>query len=141
MTYQESILAYVFTLLGTVPGATAYRSREEAFAIQEGIGIVIRPEEEAYESRTAGNDLMLANFTMLITIIARGTVPDQVADPVRRVVHKTIMADRTLGGRCAQLIPHSTKWDLEVADQTAAAIEMRFVARYQANTSDLTAPI
>lgn len=141
MTYDESIIAFVFGLLATVPGATAFRSREEAFAIQEGIGIVIKPEDVPYELRTAASDNTLANLVMLITIIIRGNVPDNLGDPIRLAIHKKIMADKTLGGRCALLIPHSTKWDFEIADQTAGAIEMRFIARYQMSTSDITAPI
>jgi len=141
MTADESIIAYVFTLLATVSGATAFRSREEAVALQEGIAVIVKPEEVPYENRAAATDLTLANLTFVITIIARGAVPDSTADPVRQAVHKAVMADKTLGGRAASLMPHSTKWDFEEADQTAAAIEMRFVARYQTGTSDITALI
>lgn len=138
---DESILAYVLTLLSAVPGATAYRTREEAFAVEEGIGIVLKPREAPVEMRTATTDTVLINFMFVITLIARGTVPDSLADPVRVAIHKAIMADKTLGGRTALLMPHSTEWEFEEADKTATVIEMRFVARYHTNLSDISAVV
>jgi hypothetical protein len=137
-TAREGILAALATLAGTVPGATFYRSREAAVARSEGSAIVLAPEDEPVELRTAASPVALRNLTALFTILARGEIPDQVADPIIESLHRKLMADRTLGGLCALLTEHSTKWTYEVADLTAAAIEIRYVVRYATSAIDLS---
>lgn len=138
MTADENILAYVLKLLQGVPDATAYRSREQAVDRSEGNVIVLKPEEAPAELRASAGGLVLINLTFAVTIIARGDVPDQIADPIRQALHAAIMADRTLGNRAALTMLLSTKWDFEVADGTAVAVEMRYVVRYQTNANDLS---
>ena len=138
-TARESILAYVLTLLSAVPGAIASRSREAPVERAEGTVIILRPEEEPIELRTGASSTVLRNLTIVITVLSRGAIPDQVADPVIQAIHAAIMADRTLGGRCALLMEHSTKWDFELADQTALAAEMRYIVRYQTTATDISA--
>lgn len=141
-TQREAILDYITTLIGTIEDATAYRSREAAFDRSEGVGILVKPEDEQTELRSMfGGSTVLRSLTVVVTILARGAIPDQIADPIIAGVHAAITADRTLGGRCALVIEHSTKWDFEVADQTAVAAELRFIVRYQTSASDLTAQI
>jgi hypothetical protein len=141
MTARESILSYVYTLLAAVTGATAYRTREAPADRSEGVVILLKPEEEPIELRTANGSMVLRNLTIVITVISRGDVPDQLADPVIQAIHASIMLDRTLGGRCALLMEHSTKWDFEVADATAMTAELRYVARYQTKASDMSSDI
>lgn len=149
MTVRKSILLYIAKLLAGVPNATVYRSREEALARDEGIGIVVKPEEEESENRAMGGPtgLVMRNFTAVITIIARASgvassqTPDDIADPIQEAAHALLMADTTLGGRCSTLIEHSTKWDFEQADGTALAAEMRYVVRYMTNAKTLSASI
>ncbi len=136
MTGREAILQASATVLATVSGATFYRSREAAIARAEGTAIVLRPEDEQIEKRAA--DLTLRNLVMVISILARGQIPDQVADPVAQAIHSVLMADPTLNGLCAQLIEHSTKWLFAEADLTATEVEIRYTARYQTRARDLS---
>jgi hypothetical protein len=146
MTAREGILQYVLTLLSAVPGATVVRSREAPIDRPEGFFILLKPEEEPVELRGGGGigggsygaGVVLRNLTILITVVTRGTIPDQLADPIIQAVHAAVMADRTLGGRCAIVMEHSTKWDFEVADATALGAEMRYVIRYQTSATDLS---
>jgi hypothetical protein len=138
MTADENILSYLLTLLQTVPDAEAFRSREAPVDKQSGTVILLCPEEAPAELRSSVGSLAIINFGFLVTIVARGDVPDSIADPVRQAMHSAVMADRTLGGRCALLMLVGTKWDFDKADGTAVAVEMRYVARYQANANDLS---
>lgn len=145
MTARESILAYLATLIAGVPGAKFYRSREAALARSESPAILLRPDEEQVTALVRGMDQVVREFTVSIAVIARASgaepVVDKVADPVLQALHAAIMKDTTLGGRCAVITEHSTKWDFEVADGTAVAAEARYAIRYQTRASDLTTPI
>jgi transcriptional antiterminator Rof (Rho-off) len=138
MSARESILAAMGTLLGTVPGATFYRSREAAIARSESTAIVLEPEEESVELRTSTGALSVRTLTALVLVVARGQIPDQIADPVIQSLHAKLMADRTLGGLCALIIEHGTKWTFDEADLTAVTVEMRYGVRYMTNASDLS---
>jgi len=149
VTIRKQILQTIAALFQAVPDATVFRSREEALARSEGIGIFVRPEEEAPENRAGGgpNGLTLRNFTAVITVIARAKgapqapPADDVADPVMEKIHALLTADVTLGGMVATILEHSTKWDFEVADGTALAAEMRYIVRYMTAANTLSASI
>lgn len=145
MTARESLLAYLTTLMAAVPGVKVYRSREAALARNESPAVVLQPDEEQVTAQVRGMDLVVREFTVSITVIARasGTEPvaDKVADPLLQALHAAIMVDTTLGGRCAIITEHSTTWDFEVADGTAVAAEARYAIRYQTRASDLTTPL
>jgi hypothetical protein len=142
MTARESILEYLVALLAGVQDVTVFRSREAALDKSEGIAILVKPEEEPVEMRSrSGTGLVFRNLTVVITVIARGVVPDQLADPAVQSVHSLIMADQTLQGRCALLMEQSTKWDFEVGDGTAVAVEMRYTVRYQTSAKDISVSV
>ena len=134
-TLRESILTAIVTLAGGVPNAVAYRSREAAFSRDEGVAICIRPDEEVVQTTAAG--MAVRDLTISVEVIARGPIPDQAADSAIANFHALMMADQTLGGLIARAIEESTKWQFEVADQTAVAAEIRYRLRYLTITSTL----
>jgi hypothetical protein len=136
-TLNEQQLARIATLLQPIANAAVYRSREAALARAEGIAILIRPEEDLVDN--IARDVVFRSFRVLITVIARGDIPDQVADPARLAVNATLLADQTLGGLSARVFEEETKWDFEVADQNAVAAVMRFRIRYATRAADLSA--
>lgn len=138
MTVRESILAALKTLLDGVGGATAYRSREAPVKRGEGPVIVVRPEGETVELRGAAPGLAMRDLVVVVTLITRGAIPDQVADPILAAIHAAIMADQTLGNRCARIIEVSTGFDFEQADQTALASELRYMVRYLTPAASLS---
>lgn len=127
-THRESILEAMQVLLGTLAGVVVYRSREAALARTEGPAILLRPEEETVENQAAR--LTVRDLIVSVTVIARGPVADRIADPILQALHTVLAADQTLGGRVARLIEEGTKWDFEVADQNAVAVEVRYRLRY-----------
>ncbi len=68
-----------------------------------------------------------------VGIVARGAVPDQVADPVVSAVHARIMADLTLAGLCYDIQPRSIVWQLLDADNAAVVVTSEFAVLYRTN--------
>jgi hypothetical protein len=83
--------------------------------------------------------VVLWDFTFKVTIVARGVVPDTTADATVEGAHALVMADPTLGGRCADIVPSGIAYDFEVADRTAVAIELRYRARLLTPAASLAA--
>lgn len=135
MTVRESILSACVALCTPLVNGGVYRSREAALARAEGTGILIKPDEETVEFYAAvhAKRALVVDFTVL----ARGQVPDQVADPVVQALHAALMADQTLGGLVARVIEEGTKWDFEEADQTAVAVSVRYRLLYLTPASSL----
>lgn len=136
MTVRDAILEAIKALVANIPNAVVYRSREAALSREEGVGILIRPEEE--DATQLGREATKRDFKIVVTVIARGDIPDQIADPIVEQVHAALMADDTFGKIVAQVIEHSTKWDFEVADQNAVAVEMRYTVRLMTPANSLS---
>lgn len=128
MSIRDQILDFVTALGDAIPGAAAYRSREAAFARDEGPAILVRWADDQAETKMDG--LTVRDLAMTVTFIARGAIPDQVADPIMVAMHAAIYADQTLGGLCRRVIEGETKPDFEVADQNAVAIVVAYKVRY-----------
>lgn len=133
----EQILEAIAVKLAAIPGATTFRSRAAAVALPEGIAIIIKPKEElvAY----LANPVAKREFMVEIEIIARGDVPEQVADPVRVAMHAALMADPTLGGLSLRIVEQDTIWTVEEADQTAMSAISRYKIIFLTPTATLAA--
>lgn len=138
MSARESILAAMGALFETVPDAAFFRSREAAIARSEGTAIVLEPEEEIVDLRSATNPVTMRILTALVMVMARDPIPDQKADPVIQSLHAKIMADRTLGGLCALITEQGSKWLFDEADLTAVTVEIRYAIRYLTSAIDLS---
>lgn len=132
---RENILEYIMLQLALTPGLTVYRSRLSPVARNEGPVEVLVTDEDI--TRHIANQFVIREFLLKITVYARGDVPDQVADPYVGAIHAAIMNDRTLGGYASLTIDESTKWDFELADQDAVAIEMVYRVMYSTQMNSL----
>lgn len=135
-TIREQILIYLAGRLQTATGITFYRSREAPVTRAEGMVGILWPEEEQIDYRASR--LSMRSFVVRIAVIARADVPDSAADMAVAKIHGAITGDLTLGGLCGLVVDESTKWNFELADQNAVAIEMRYRIRYSTAFSDLT---
>lgn len=135
-TVREQILTTIATLLQPVSNAVVYRSREAALAIEEGVAILIRPSEEIIDN--VSQPTVFRTFRIEISVIARGTIPDQMADPALLAMQTALLADQTLGGLVARIFEEETKWDFEVADQNAVAAVVRYRILYATPAGSLT---
>jgi hypothetical protein len=139
-TKRESILADIAsTLAGTTQvGSRIYRSRVVPLARGESPAIVIEPtgDNAEYSLRL---DRLDWSLTVRISIIVRGTVPDQEADPIVEDVHSKMMSDLTAGGYALDVEPRSVSFEMIDADQPAGVISMEYLIRYRTTLTDLSA--
>ena len=137
-TRRETILAAVRTALTGTTGVSAriYRSRVEPMSRAESPAIVIEPLQDQAAQNTSLPTLDWS-LTVRVSVIVRGPVPDQQADPIVEDLHSRLMADLTLGGRAIDILPQAVTFELVEADQPAGVISCDYLIRYRTNVSNL----
>jgi hypothetical protein len=138
---QEQILAAVATTLAATAGATGrvYRSRQEAFSRDESPAVVIEPGADNAAAEPISTCKIDWTFTLIVAVYARGTIPDQVADPVVRSVHQLLMADRSIGGRAMDVWPLSREPQFDKGDLASVWVVLSYQVRYRTSVTDLGA--
>ena len=139
MTRRESILAAIRAVLtGTTGvGSRIYRSRIEPLARGEAPAIVVEPMNDVAEERT--NPYLDWTMQVAVTVITRGNVPDQLADPIIESAHSKLLADVSLGGLAFDIIPASVQFEVVEGDQPIGVTTMVYRVRYRTRLTDLTA--
>lgn len=138
-TKREDILAAIRTALtGTTGvGTRIYRSRVEAVARAESPALIIEP---LTDTPTQNTSLPTLDWTLRvrISVVVRGTTPDNLADPVIQSMHSKLMADLTLGGEAIDIQPAQTTFNFFEADQPAGVIFCEYEVMYRTRVADLT---
>jgi hypothetical protein len=62
----------------------------------------------------------------------------ELADPIVDMVHRTLLADRTLGGRCALVSPGQRRWNKAVTNGVQLQVEQCFRVIHATRTGDLS---
>lgn len=137
-TRRETILAAVRTALTGTTGVSTriYRSRVEPMARAESPAIVVEPVSDQAEQNTSLPTLDWS-LTVRISVIVRGAIPDQVADPIIESLHAKVMADLTLGGYAIDIQPQGVSFELVEADQPAGVISCDYLIRYRTSVTNL----
>lgn len=137
---REAILTAVRTALTNTSGVGTriYRSRVEPMARAESPAIVIEPVNDTAEQNTSLPTLDWS-LTVRISVIVRGLIPDQQADPIVADLHSKLMADLTLGGVAMDIRPQSVNFELVEADQPVGIISCDYLIRYRTAAGNLTA--
>ena len=137
-TRRESILARIRTnLTGTTGVSTRiYRSRVEPLARGELPALVVEPVNDACQQLTSTPTLDWT-MTVRVSVIVRGDVPDQVADPIIESLHSKIMADLTCNGFAYDVQPIGVSFDLVEADQPSGVISCDFAVKYRTQVANL----
>lgn len=138
-TKRESILADIASsLAGTVQvGTRIYRSRVVPLSRGESPAIVVEPVSDTAEQNTSLPTLDWS-LTVRVSVICRGAVPDQQADPIVEDMHSKIVADLTLGGYAIDVQPESVSFEMLDADQPAGVISCTYIVRYRTSVADLS---
>lgn len=138
-TRRESILTTIRTALTGTTGVSTriYRSRVEPLARGELPAIVVEPVSDSAEQNTSLPTLDWT-LTVRISVIVRGNVPDQIADPIVQDMHAKVMADLTVGGYAYDVQPVSVSFDLVEADQPSGVISCDYAVRYRTRVADLS---
>lgn len=137
-TRREAILTAVRTALTGTAGVSSriYRSRVEPMARAESPAIVIEPINDTAQQNTSLPTLDWS-LTVRVAVIVRGTIPDQVADPIVASLHSKLMADLTLGGIAMDIQPQSVTFEMLEADQPAGVISCDYLIRYRTTVTNL----
>jgi hypothetical protein len=137
-TKRETILAAVRTALTGTTGVSTriYRTRVEPIAREESPAIVVEPLNDTASQNTSLPTLDWA-MTVRVTVIVRGAVPDQQADPIVESLHAKLMADLTLGGYAIDIQPIGVTFVFTEADGAAGEIQCDYRVLYRTSVTNL----
>ena len=135
-TKRESILTAITTALAgtTGVGTRIYRSRPEAFARAETPALLIEP---VADDPTIETSLPTLTWRLRVMVIVRGSIPDQIADPVVESLHSKLSADLTLGGYAYDVQPVSVAFELVEGDQPTGVVTCDYRILYRTSINDL----
>jgi hypothetical protein len=135
---RETILARIVTALAGTTGVSTriYRSRVEPLARGEAPAIVVEPVSDQAVQDTVGT--LQWTLTFRVSVIVRGAVTDQLADPAMLDVHSKLMADDTLDGLVILLLPSTVSFESIEADQPAGVVSAEFTAQYRTALNSLS---
>lgn len=138
MTKREAILSAIRAqLAGTVGvGNRIWRTRVEPVSREESPAIVVEPIKD---DPALATHLATIDWTLLVrcTVIVRGVVPDQQADPIIASLHSKLMADPTLGGLAIDIFPAPTAFLFTEADGAAGEIRCDYRVIYRTSLTNL----
>jgi hypothetical protein len=139
-TKREQILTAITTALAGTAGVNGrvYRSRVTAVQRAESPAIVVEPISD---TPTQNTSLPTLDWRMRVrvSVIVRGDVPDQLADPVIESMHANMVADLTLGGYAIDVQPDEVSFNLVDADQPAGVIFNDYIVQYRTSVASLAA--
>ena len=138
-SHREQIMsAIASTLVGTTGvGTRIWRSRTEAFARNETPCLVIEPGTDRASMPAVSMPRIDWTLSVTIAVGTRGTIPDQLADPVISSIHSKLMADRSLGGLVLDIYPESVDPQLDKADATSCWTVTTWTVRYRTGVTSL----
>lgn len=137
-TKREQILVQMATTLAGTTGVSTriYRSRVEPIAREESPAIVVEPINDTAAQNTSLPTLDWT-LTVRITIIVRGPIPDQQADPIVESLHGKLMADLTLSGIAYDVQPLGVSFVFTEADGAAGEIQCDYRVLYRTSVTNL----
>ena len=138
-TKREQILDQIKTVLTSTAGVSSrvYRSRVVPLARNESPALVIEPVSDNAQSVLTLPKIEWS-LQVRVSVIVRGDVPDEVADPIVESLHSKITADLTLNGHAIDVQTSGVEFALLDADQPAGIISCNYLIRYRTETDDLT---
>ena len=138
-TKREQILARLLTTLANTTGVSTriYRSRVVPLTRGESPALVLEPVSDTVEQNTSLPTLD-HTLTVKISVIVRGDIPDNVADPTVESLHAKIMSELTVNNLAIDVQPSDTSFELLDADQPGGVISCDYLVRYRTEIDDLT---
>lgn len=138
MSIREQILSQMVSTLNSAPsiGVPVYRSRVTPIARGEAPAIIIEPVQDT--ANQISIPMLDWAMTVRISIIVRGDIPDQVADPYVSAVHGKVMSDLLVGGYAYDVQPQSTTFELMDADNSAGVVSLEYLVLYRTSLTDIS---
>jgi len=132
---REQIIGAILAKLGAVSGVGLYRSRLIALSRADSPAIVLRWEKDDVVKRN--NDLSEREMVVVVDVIARGAVPDSVADQYCVSAHAKVMEDENIGGALFTR-PMGDVCEMQEADLDAVVVSMRYLIGYRTAAKTLS---
>lgn len=140
-TRREQILVALFALTASIPGVAAgSRTRERAAPVAESEcpALDLAPESEPTpQAMGAGADRRELEVAFKIDTAGSGAYA--LADPIVQALHAALYLDPTLGGLATTILPGSTDFARDDADQTIGRTTVKYTVVYTTRRGDLTA--
>lgn len=138
MSIRNTYLGFAETALEAIPSLTGKVYRSEVTAKSRAVTpcVVLRPVSDSPQRADISHRLIWESV-FAITLLVRSNTPDETADPIVDSIHAAIMTNPGLAG-AVDLVPISTDWILEDADETLLRVILQFRLVYQTSISDLT---
>ena len=134
---REHIIATIAATVATVPGASHYRSRAEAFTRAEAPATVTAPSRDTPAVPRVSTCYMDWTLVIQVAVNTRGAVPDRLADPLLVAIHAALMADRSVAGLATDIRPGQVDWQIEKADMTSGWITQDWIINYRTGVASI----
>jgi len=143
-TRREQILSAIKTTLQSVSSPTNLATRIErslkvALSREEVPCVVVEPLRDDPADDTYNR--LVWSLRVRVSVIVRGTPPDQVADGIINSIHTAIMADTTLGlgnDFVMDILPGAVNFDLVDSDGGGGIFPIDYVVQYQTARTSMT---
>lgn len=137
-TKREQILARIATNLVNTSGVSnrIYRSRVEALARAETPALVVEYIKDEAEMK---GSLPYLDWHLIVrlTVVTRGNIPDQLADPTIESIHSKLLADITLNGLAFDIIPVRFEFDVLDTDLPTGISMLFYRVKYRTSLNSL----
>jgi hypothetical protein len=134
---REQIIAAVAATVATVPGASHYRSRADAFTRAEAPATVTAPSRDNPAVPRVSTCYIDWTLVLQVAVNTRGLVPDSLADPLLVAIHAALMADRSIGGLATDVRPGQVDWQIEKADLASGWVTQDWIINYRTGVNSL----
>lgn len=135
---REQILARIVSNLTNTTGVgnRIYRSRIEPLSRSEAPAIIVEFVDDTAEMQLS---LPYLNWrlTVQILVVTRGTIPDQLADPIIKSLHAKLMSDITLNNLAFDILPVSQSFQIVESDQPTGIVSCLYAVRYRTSLQTL----
>lgn len=137
-TKREEILARIATNLVNTSGVSnrIYRSRVEALARAETPALVVEYIKDEADMK---GSLPYLDWLLIVrlTVVTRGNIPDQLADPTIESIHSKLLADITLNGLAFDIIPVRVEFDVLDTDLPTGISMLFYRVKYRTSLNSM----
>lgn len=136
---REGIIdAFVTALAGTASVSTRiYRSRATALTKAQAPALVVRWNQDQFTGEWV-SDKQERTLSILLDVYARGSKPDEIADPILVDAHSKIMANSSLRALVIDIYAGDTSFDMEQADGDAGFTTQQYLVKYRHKGTDFS---
>ncbi len=140
-TIRENILEQIKTTIAAVTSPVnlsnkVARSLRVALGRSEVPFVIVEPVIDTPNNETIAR--LTWKLNVRLSVIIRGDVADQVADPIIESIHAAVMADVTLGNLAMGIDVGPVNFELLESDGGGGIITMNYIVSYQTKVESMS---